>query len=101
MLIYVGGMPAQEPSFSRCLGGRMATTPDFEGRGFDPEAVAVLGAAFDAAWQSVQKDLPYLASGPLALRTRNALAKSIIDAAITGERDLQKLVNGALAGLRP
>ena len=46
---------------------------------FDPEAVAVLGAAFDAAWDALQKSGSPLASDAQAMTTRERLAKRIIE----------------------
>jgi hypothetical protein len=78
----------------------VSITPVFQSQGFDPEAVELLGAAFDTAWQLVKTNYPYFASGPLAIRTREALAKHIIDRGMRGERDVRELVEGALSRIR-
>jgi hypothetical protein len=60
----------------------------------------VLGAAFDAAWELVKTNYPYFATGPLAIRTRDALAKHIIESGKQGERNVHKLIEGAVSQLR-
>ena len=64
---------------------------------FDPEAVAVLGAAFDAAWDALQKSGRPLASDAQAMTTRERLAKRIIEMVQKGMRNHQRLVEDALA----
>jgi hypothetical protein len=62
---------------------------------FDPETVTLLSDALDKAWENVQ------ASGARfegnAEDARNALAKLIVDLALLGERNSQRLIDGALA----
>ena len=62
---------------------------------FDPETVTLLSDALDKAWENVQ------ASGARfegnAEDARNALAKHIVDLALLGERNSQRLIDGALA----
>jgi len=65
---------------------------------FDPDEVQILLAAFDKAWEAVQ------ASGvrypeAKAEQVRAILAKHIIAAAMSGERDLGRLRDGALLTL--
>jgi hypothetical protein len=50
---------------------------------FDPEAVAILGSAFDAAWDILQKSGTPLASD---VTTRERLAKRIIEMGQKGAR---------------
>ena len=66
---------------------------------FDPEAVAILGAAFDAAWDALQKSGSPLASDAQAMTTRERLAKRIIEMGQKGMRNHQRLVEDALAHL--
>ena len=63
---------------------------------FDPEAVAILGAAFDAAWDIVQKSGIPLANAQ-ATTARERLAKRIIEMGQKGMRNHQRLVEDALA----
>jgi hypothetical protein len=66
---------------------------------FDPEAVAILGAAFDAAWDALQKSGSALASDAQAMTTRERLAKRIVEMGQKGTRDHQRLVEDAIANL--
>ena len=59
----------------------MSIIPFLQGNSFDPEAVAILGAAFDAAWDALQKSGSPLASDGHAMTTRERLAKRIIEIA--------------------
>jgi hypothetical protein len=66
---------------------------------FDYETAALLARAFDETWDIMKK-----AGGPLvgkdyAASTRTLLAKHIVDMAMQGERDLDRLIDGALARL--
>ena len=67
-----------------------------EGKGFDDEQVARLGAAFDVAWQVLKTEDPTLNTGPLNLPTREVLAKYIIEEAQTGLRDMAQLAEHAV-----
>ena len=70
---------------------------DLKPEPFDPETAALLGRAFDAAWNALQGDgadrLPAIAME----RMREAVAAKIIEMAQGGERDAEKLREGALA----
>jgi hypothetical protein len=66
---------------------------------FDPNAVEILAAAFDAAWETVRKSGSPLAGKAQAAATRERLAKRIIEMGKRGERDHQRLVADALAYL--
>jgi hypothetical protein len=61
---------------------------------FDPEAIIILDGALDGAWQLL-KGRAQLNGNAKAART--ALAKHIFDVAATGERDRQRLIEGASA----
>jgi hypothetical protein len=63
---------------------------------FDPDTVQILCGALDIAWQAVEIEAAFKVDGNAA-RGREVLAKQIVDLAKLGERDPQRLVNGALA----
>ena len=66
---------------------------------FDSDTVALLSSAFDSAWDTLKKSgSPFAAEGQAA-PTRELLAKRIIAMGLKGERDRQRLVDGALAFL--
>ena len=64
---------------------------------FDPEAIVILDSALDGAWRTVQGQTQLNGNAEAA---RMVLAKHIVDMAAMGERDHQRLVDGALARLR-
>jgi len=64
-----------------------------EGAAFDPEVIALLIQAYEVAVTRVGKGQPLL-----VLET---LAKRIIEIAVRGERDPQKLVEYAIRGVEP
>jgi hypothetical protein len=66
-------------------------------RAFDPETTSLLGAAFDKAWQTVQTSGSLLADEKHAAATRELLAKNILAAGHRGDRDINQLVEEALA----
>jgi hypothetical protein len=74
----------------------MSIIPFLRDSSFDPEAVAILGAAFDAAWDALQKSGSPLASD---VTTRERLAKRIIEMGQKGMRNHQRLVEDARAHL--
>jgi hypothetical protein len=61
------------------------------GEGFDPETVRLMGLAFEMALASLRSGC----TDPL----REALARKIIEIAKTGERDPERLCEGALEDL--
>jgi len=68
----------------------------FAQAGFDAETTRLLGQAFDSAWETLTK-----AGGPLvnedhATSTRTLLASHMIEMASRGEKDLDRLIDGAL-----
>lgn len=77
----------------------MSIIPFLRDHAFDPEAVAILGAAFDAAWDALQKSGSPLASDAQATTARELLAKRIIEMGQKGTRDHQRLVEDAIAHL--
>jgi hypothetical protein len=66
---------------------------------FDPDAVDILVAAFDGAWQSIQASGAHVMSDEQVELTRTTLAKYIIEQARHGERDQRRLCDGALLHL--
>jgi hypothetical protein len=64
---------------------------------FDPDTIQILCEALDTAWQTVEIDNAAFKVDGNAARAREVLAKQIVDLAKLGERDPQRLVNGALA----
>lgn len=66
---------------------------------FDPDAIRILVAAFDKAWQSVQASGAIFDTDAAAEIARAVLAKHIIEAAKQGERDQRRLRDGALVSL--
>jgi hypothetical protein len=65
--------------------------------GFDDEIVAILGSAFEAAWQSLQVSDSCVTHEPHIDSTRELLAKCILVLGKRGERDRNQLVEKALA----
>ena len=65
---------------------------------FDPETLNILGSALDDAWERLEVRVQLNGSSD-AVRT--ILAKHIIAMAKQGERDRQRLIEGALARLKP
>ena len=65
---------------------------------FDPDAVGILLAAFDAAWQSIKASGARLSDKQTEL-VRATLAKYIIEQARGGELDERRLSEGALLHL--
>jgi hypothetical protein len=64
---------------------------------FDVDTTKTLASAFDAAWLSLQTSGSPFAADNRAAATRELLAERLIDIALRGERDRQRLVDGALA----
>ena len=65
---------------------------------FDPDAVRILIAAFDSAWQSIKTSEAKLSNEQIGLM-RATLAKYIIEQARHGELDQGRLRDGALLHL--
>jgi hypothetical protein len=66
--------------------------------GFDPETVSLLSTAFNHALRRAQSK-GFLSEKEATDRARTLIANLIIDAAVEGERDLNRLVDQAIAGL--
>jgi hypothetical protein len=66
---------------------------------FDPDTLAILAAAFDAAWDTVMRSGSPLAEPGQSEKTRERLAKRIIEMGERGERSQRRLVEDALAHL--
>jgi hypothetical protein len=62
---------------------------------FDPDAVRILAAAFDKAWESVQASGAVFDTAAKAESARAILVKHIIAAAKQGERNQGRLRDGA------
>jgi hypothetical protein len=63
---------------------------------FDPEAVEILSAAFDDAWEQIKQSGSALARPAYERGAREILAKCIIDMAQQGERDRRLLSEAAI-----
>jgi hypothetical protein len=63
---------------------------------FDPETVSILADAFDDAWRRVEASKAPYGSEEYAVAGRVILAKYIINAAKTGQRDPRWLADSAL-----
>jgi len=66
---------------------------------FDAETVQVLTTAFDQAWEKVEASSGPLADPSAADANRLLLARHIIELGRRGERNINRLVDGALARL--
>jgi hypothetical protein len=66
---------------------------------FAPELVTLLAGAFDLAWETVEKSGSPLAAPEQAATTRDLLARYILDLGRDGERNKQRLVDGAIERL--
>src|ERR1700724_3368864 len=64
---------------------------------FNPETLHILGSALDDAWHRLEVRVHLNGSGEA---TRRILAKHIIALAEQGERDRQRLIEGALTRLK-
>jgi hypothetical protein len=65
---------------------------------FDPETIDVMIRALDEAWERVERSGARFDGQTRA--ARNALAKQIVDMARQGERDRQRLIEGAMLRLK-
>jgi hypothetical protein len=72
----------------------------FSDAGFDAEATARMGAAFDTAWQILKTADPWLAKGALMISTRETLAIFVIELAKRGVTDPAKLADMAVTRMR-
>ena len=67
---------------------------------FDPETVRVLATALDEAWEIASANQIEFKLDKNPEGAHDLLAKHIVDLAIQGERDHQRLVNAALERLK-
>src|SRR5262245_35229154 len=74
-------------------GGGMAPHRVIESAAFDPDVVALLIGAYEASVERVGKGQP--------LPVLEAIATRIIETAVHGERDLEKMVAYAIRGIEP
>ena len=65
----------------------------------DPSTLRVVVGAFDDAWKSLQTSGAPFAAENYTATARNVLAKHIIEAAKSGERNRHRLSEGALLQL--
>jgi hypothetical protein len=63
---------------------------------FQPEDLRALGAAFDEAWEELEKSGLYFETDYQRQRVRNTLGNYIIEEAKKGQRDIARLRDGAL-----
>jgi hypothetical protein len=70
--------------------------PVFERQPFDPAVCDAMALAFDSAWQELLVSESHLASSAYTDATREALAMKILNLARTGERDVNRLRDGAV-----
>jgi hypothetical protein len=66
------------------------------GTSFDPEAIRILSAAFEEAWQALLRSGAKFGSDRRAEEARDTLAKYMIEQAKQGELDQRRLQEGAL-----
>jgi hypothetical protein len=71
---------------------------DLPGVGFDPETVSLLATAFSHALRRAHSN-GFLGEEEATDRTRTLIANLIMDAAVEGERDVNRLVDRAIAAL--
>ena len=66
---------------------------------FDPETITILADAMDTAWATLRESGPRFDGRDVD--TRDAIAKYIVDLAKQGERNRQRLIDGALQRFKP
>lgn len=67
---------------------------------FDQATITILAAALDEAWRQVEADRATYKIDGNAEGARDVLAKAIVGMAKQGEREPQRLIQGALDRLR-
>ena len=77
----------------------MSIIPLLANTSFDPEAVEILSAAFDEAWQSIKESGSSFARPAYERAAREVLAKCIIEMAQRGERNKSVLSAAAVSYL--
>ena len=73
--------------------------PFKENWAFDPETNHLMGDALDSAWESLTTRENRLATPAMAARSRELLAKRIVELVQRGERDRIRLSDDAIAHL--
>lgn len=68
-------------------------------KSFDPEATQAMGVAFDSAWDDLEASGNIFSTQFTADRARKRIATRIINMALRGERDPDRLSSDALAYL--
>jgi hypothetical protein len=74
----------------------MSIIPLLANTTFDPEAVEILSAAFDDAWEQIKQSGSSLARPAFERSAREVLAKYIIEMAQYGERNRKLLCESAV-----
>jgi hypothetical protein len=74
----------------------MSIIPLLANSSFDPEAVEILSAAFDDAWEQVKQSHSALARPAYERGAREVLAKCIVESAQRGERNRRRLTESAV-----
>lgn len=74
----------------------MSIVPLLGAASFDPEAIEILSAAFDDAWERIKQSGSALARPAYERGAREVLAKCIIEMAQRGERDRRVLADAAV-----
>ena len=87
---------APAPTGQAAATSNMSIIPIGTNSSFDPEAIKMLAAAFDDAWEAVQRSGGTLSRPSYAGAIREILAKRIIEMAQRGQTDPQRLSEDAL-----
>ena len=87
---------APAPTGQAAATSNMSIIPIGTNSSFDPEAIKMLAAAFDDAWEAVQRSGSTLSRPPYAGAIREVLAKRIIELAQSGQTDTRRLSEDAL-----
>jgi hypothetical protein len=74
----------------------MSIIPLLANTSFDPEAVEILSAAFNDAWEQIKQSHSTLARPAFERGAREVLAKHIIELAQRGERNRHELTASAV-----
>ena len=74
----------------------MIIVPFLSQSAFEPEVIAILVAAYETAWASVEASGSALASPRFERPAQEILAKRIIETAQRGERNAERLAADAL-----
>lgn len=77
----------------------MAITPVLTQSAFDPEVIETLVAAYEDAWQKIERSGSAFASPRYRRAAQEIVAKRIIEMAQRGEREPARLADDAVAYL--